>query len=337
MKCKKCLLHSKVMGVVINRNGLCNYCNGTAQFGVLSNPEKLKQFSNKEELFKEFLNSMNVESGTGEYDVILGLSGGKDSAYLLFYLLKHFHLRILTVTIDNGFESDTAIENIEKIKGITKINHIYIDSFKEIFKKGYRYLLTKKPETDSVKEICGFCTLLWHHLLISEAVKRNAPFVLIGYSPDQIENYFYEITKDEISAKGSIFNYVPESSFSPDEKKKIIDLFGKSGLFPKILLPFHVFPDYSEKEVRETIAREGFIPKRKSLSEQTNCRINWLMMYKDLNLLGYNPYLESFSYLIRNGKMKKSLWQLKFKIGNILIKSGLFPGRIIKDTLKRLG
>ena len=37
------------------------------------------------------------------YDCVLGFSGGRDSAYLLYYLVKKLNLRVLAYHVDNGF------------------------------------------------------------------------------------------------------------------------------------------------------------------------------------------------------------------------------------------
>ena len=45
---------------------------------------------------------------------ILGLSGGVDSAYML-YLANKLGLRVLAVHVDSGWNSEMAVSNIEKM------------------------------------------------------------------------------------------------------------------------------------------------------------------------------------------------------------------------------
>jgi N-acetyl sugar amidotransferase len=54
------------------------------------------------------------EAGNGkQYDCIVGVSGGVDSTYTL-YLAKKLGLRPLAVHVDNGWDAELAVHNIEK-------------------------------------------------------------------------------------------------------------------------------------------------------------------------------------------------------------------------------
>lgn len=63
-------------------------------------------------------------AGTGkQYDCLIGLSGGVDSTYVA-WLVKDLGLRPLAVHLDNGWNSELAVKNIENI-----INKLDIDLF----------------------------------------------------------------------------------------------------------------------------------------------------------------------------------------------------------------
>ena len=49
-----------------------------------------------------------------EYDCIIGVSGGVDSTYVA-YLVKQHGLRALAVHLDNGWDSELAVRNIERV------------------------------------------------------------------------------------------------------------------------------------------------------------------------------------------------------------------------------
>jgi N-acetyl sugar amidotransferase len=52
--------------------------------------------------------------GTGDYDCILPFSGGKDSTYTLWYVIKELKLKPLVVRFDHGFMRPTILENVHK-------------------------------------------------------------------------------------------------------------------------------------------------------------------------------------------------------------------------------
>jgi 3'-phosphoadenosine 5'-phosphosulfate sulfotransferase (PAPS reductase)/FAD synthetase len=91
-------------------DGTCNYCN-----------DALKAKDNvyfPNEVGKAKLEAMiaNIKrDGEGrEYDCMMGISGGLDSAYVA-YLGHLYGLRVLLLHIDDGFDATVATENIRRI------------------------------------------------------------------------------------------------------------------------------------------------------------------------------------------------------------------------------
>ncbi|MFH1684303.1 MAG: N-acetyl sugar amidotransferase [Candidatus Margulisiibacteriota bacterium] len=64
---------------------------------------------------------MKEEGRNKEYDCIAGVSGGLDSSYAL-YKVKNLGLRPLAVHLDNGWNSELAVSNIEKLCGGLKVD-----------------------------------------------------------------------------------------------------------------------------------------------------------------------------------------------------------------------
>lgn len=100
--------------IVFDENGVCNYYHDykVAEQHVLTGEigrNKLVQLANKIKA-----------SGIGKkYDCLIGLSGGVDSTYVA-YLVKQLGLRPLAVHLDNGWNSELAVMNIENI--VKKLN-----------------------------------------------------------------------------------------------------------------------------------------------------------------------------------------------------------------------
>ena len=49
--------------------------------------------------------------GKYSYDCIVPFSGGKDSTYTLYYLVKEYNIKPLVVTFDHGFMRKNVLEN----------------------------------------------------------------------------------------------------------------------------------------------------------------------------------------------------------------------------------
>lgn len=63
--------------------------------------------------------------GTGrEYDCLIGLSGGVDSSYVAYLVKKRFGLRPLAIHLDNGWNTELAVANVERIVKLLEIDLI---------------------------------------------------------------------------------------------------------------------------------------------------------------------------------------------------------------------
>ena len=64
-------------------------------------------------------------SAKGRYDCLVPISGGKDSLAVLDYLTTTYRgLRILTVTIDNGFLNPESLDRCKKVTGALGVDHV---------------------------------------------------------------------------------------------------------------------------------------------------------------------------------------------------------------------
>ena len=106
--CKKCVLENSSLKLIsFDENGICNYCH-----------EYRKRFDNEVmfsdsqqlgELVKKIKNSKK-----GDYDCVIGVSGGIDSSYVIIKA-KELGLSPLAVHLDNGWNTELAVHNIEKL------------------------------------------------------------------------------------------------------------------------------------------------------------------------------------------------------------------------------
>jgi N-acetyl sugar amidotransferase len=100
-QCTNCVLDGTVEDISFNENGICNYC------------EEYVEKQGKHLVNGNGLNALisRVKKARGEYNCIVGISGGLDSSYLLHFV-KESGLNPLAVHCDSGWNSETASENI---------------------------------------------------------------------------------------------------------------------------------------------------------------------------------------------------------------------------------
>lgn len=90
--------------------GYCNHC-----IAFLDNTIKRSYIGVNSDQELERITAKIKRSGkNNEYDCVLGISGGIDSAYVA-YILKKLGLRVLLVHLDNGWNSEMAVKNIKSV------------------------------------------------------------------------------------------------------------------------------------------------------------------------------------------------------------------------------
>ena len=95
------------------------------------------------------------KDGIGKrYDVVIGVSGGADSSYMLHFAKKKFGLRVLAAHFDNTYNSRIAVENIDRL--LDKLN---IDLYTHVvdniqYQKIYKsFFKASVPEIDTPTDI----------------------------------------------------------------------------------------------------------------------------------------------------------------------------------------
>ena len=109
-ECTRCLYSTEnVTGISFDEEGLCNYCQ------TIDSLESEYPTGQEGRRRLEAIAVRIKEAGKGkQYDVVVGVSGGCDSSYMLL-LAKELGLRPLAVHFDNTWDSTTAVENIQNV------------------------------------------------------------------------------------------------------------------------------------------------------------------------------------------------------------------------------
>jgi N-acetyl sugar amidotransferase len=125
-RCSRCLYDETVPSISFDEKGVCNYCHThdrlNAEYPTGEEGEKRLQ---------EIASQIRKEGRGKPYDVIVGVSGGCDSTYML-YLAKKLGLRPLAVHFDNTWNSTVATENIQAaLKSLDVDLYTYVVDNKE--------------------------------------------------------------------------------------------------------------------------------------------------------------------------------------------------------------
>ena len=93
-KCTKCGLPETYETIEFNDQGVCNICTQHDFKTTEIDWDARKQM---------FSDLIEEHRGKHEYDCIVPFSGGKDSTFTLYHLMKEYNIKPLVVQFDHGF------------------------------------------------------------------------------------------------------------------------------------------------------------------------------------------------------------------------------------------
>jgi len=108
--CTRCVMDTTDPNIIFDDKGICNHCN--------TRDEVMNKivFSGAvgEKRLKEIVNKIKQKNKNKKYDCVIGVSGGVDSTFVAYKVIE-LGLRPLAVHLDNGWDSELAIKNVENI------------------------------------------------------------------------------------------------------------------------------------------------------------------------------------------------------------------------------
>jgi N-acetyl sugar amidotransferase len=120
--CTRCLMDTSDPEIVFDEQGVCNHCH---DYDRLMTQKAIRGEAGR--VYLERLVEKMKHDGQGKpYDCLIGVSGGVDSTYVA-YLVKQMGLRPLAVHMDNGWDSELAVKNIEET-----LKRLGIDLYTEV-------------------------------------------------------------------------------------------------------------------------------------------------------------------------------------------------------------
>lgn len=169
--CNRCILDSSFPNISFDADGICNICHNYNQREArFSNPDLNKKKLNK------IIDDLKREGKGKEYDLIQGVSGGRDSTYCL-HLLKEWGLRPLAVHFDNNMDSKIAAENIKNL--CTKLDvdlHTFVVDWEEYKDLQKSFFKASVPSIDLPLDH-AFVSVLYQY-----AYENDIPVISSGYN-----------------------------------------------------------------------------------------------------------------------------------------------------------
>ena len=176
VRCKKCIIPDSFPEISYV-DGLCSFCRE-------SDVDHRQQHLKGKEKLREVLKSKE----SGEYDCLVPVSGGKDSSFILFYVVKELGLKPLALFVNNGFQGDLSIKNVKNMCRRLKVDLIIADPTRYREKAVFEALACE--ELKNYGGICGYCETVIRSTTIKVARNRGIHTAVWGST-----NYEDTVTK----------------------------------------------------------------------------------------------------------------------------------------------
>ncbi len=169
--CSNCVMDTTDTTIVFDADGLCDHCH---TFYTKTLPNWHTDERGRHEL-EQLVAKIKAAGQGNDFDCIIGVSGGLDSSYLT-YLAKHqMGLRPLVLHVDAGWNSQEAVNNIEKLIDKLKLElFTEVIDWEEMRDLQLAYLKAGVPQIDAPQDFAFFYTMY------KFANKHNVRYVLTG-------------------------------------------------------------------------------------------------------------------------------------------------------------
>lgn len=168
--CTRCVMDTTDPEIVFDDAGVCNHCRQFDEVTVhqwFPGPEGAPRLD-------ALLEQVRSTGGGGDYDCVLGISGGVDSA-ILALRAKDWNLRVLAVHVDAGWNTEAAVRNIQNIVEYCGFDlHTIVLDWEDVRELQLAYLRSGLSNQDVPQDHAFFAALF------REAAQQKIKYVLSG-------------------------------------------------------------------------------------------------------------------------------------------------------------
>lgn len=179
--CTTCVMDTSDAMISFDDTGQCDHCTGYFEH-ILPNWKTDERGARELEKIATRIR----ESGRGkDFDCIIGVSGGIDSSYLAYIAKEKLDLRPLVFHVDAGWNSQIAVNNIEKlVDGLGLDLYTEVINWEEIRDLQLAFFKSGVPHVDVPQDHAFFATMY------KFASEYKVKFILTGanYSTECVRN-----------------------------------------------------------------------------------------------------------------------------------------------------
>lgn len=223
-RCVKCNLPETHETITFDAAGVCNICSQHT-----FKRDAIDWAKRKEELAA----LIEQYRGQGDYDCIVPFSGGKDSTWTLYHLVKEYGVKPLVVRFDHGFLRPNLEENVKRTMRRLGVDfHTFTPNWRIVQKLMLQAFLEKG-------DFCWHCHTGIFSYPMWVAIEKKVPLIFWGEPSAEYTSYYSYDQPEEVDEKR--FNRFVNLGITAD------DMFVRLGgaVEPRELKPYS-YPPLSE-------------------------------------------------------------------------------------------
>lgn len=168
--CTRCIMDTTDPEITFDENGYCNHCVQYYQRAV----NEVFSEAEGEAILQSIVAKIKQEGKGKEYDCIIGVSGGVDSTAVAYHV-KKLGLRPLALHLDNGWDSELAVDNVKRLLDTLEIDlYTHVIDWEEF----------RDLQLSFLKASVANCEIPTDHainaLLVRTAQERKIRYIITG-------------------------------------------------------------------------------------------------------------------------------------------------------------
>jgi N-acetyl sugar amidotransferase len=297
--CTNCIMDTTDPNITFDENGWCDYCRNYHK-NILPNwhPNELG-----EKMLAPLINKIKQDGKDKPHDCLIGLSGGVDSSYVAYIAKEKFGLRPMLFHVDAGWNSQEAVNNIEKlVDGLGLDLYTEVINWEEMKDLQLSFFKAQVPHIDTPQDHAFFAGLY------NYAAQNGHKYILTGanYSTEcvrePLEWHYHASDLRQLKDIHNLFGQHPLKTFP------LADIFTYKLYYRyikgvRVIKPLNFVPYIKEDAMKELIDKFGWqkYPYKHYESRFTRFYEGYWLPKK----FGYDKHRAHFSSLILTGQMTR--------------------------------
>ncbi len=305
--CTNCVMDTTDSKITFDEKGVCDHCN-TYYKDILPKWDTGKE---GEKALWQLVEKIKHQGKGKDFDCLMGMSGGIDSSYLLYMMVENFGLRPLVFHVDAGWNTQIAVNNIERLIDALGLDlYTEVINWEEIKDLQLAFFKSGVPHIDVPQDHAFFATMY------KFASKHKINTILTGgnYSTECVRNplewMYYQSDSIQLRDIHEKFGTKPLKSYPVTNilwHKVYLPYFKQI----KLYRPLDFIPYHKDEAMQLLVDKFGYqkYPQKHFESRFTRFYESYWLPKR----FGYDTRKVQFSSLILTGQMTRDEALVKLK------------------------